>query len=360
MTSRDASHFDHAYLLGFSPDGVGVAHGRVNLIGEHIDYQGGTVLPMAIPQRAVVGVALSGDPQKDHIEAEGFGEAVARGLTEPSHHHWSDYVAGAVQKARALGWIEGGVRVKTHSDVPHGAGLSSSAAIIVATLKAILDACDLPVDNAHVARLAQEVEHTYIGMPCGIMDQMAVAIASPGKALSLDTDTLAHELVELPHDHTFAVVHSGISRRLEDGRYAARRRESDAAKDALGVDLLCKMSPEDASRIDSLAPPMRARARHTWSEHRRVLAATEALKSNDLANMGAIMNESHRSMRDDFEMTTPGIDALVAGACDEGAMGARLTGGGFGGCIVALVDNARLESWYTRLAAQFPRIYRVA
>lgn len=346
--------------LGAQPQGVGTAHGRVNLIGEHIDYQGGTVLPTAIPNRADVAVILDTDNGHDEIHAMGFGDHVVRTITDPAASHWSDYVAGALQQARAHGLLKGGARVSTHSNVPHGAGLSSSAAIIVATLKAIHTAQNLPIDNLKISRWAQAVEHDFIGMPCGIMDQMAVAIATDGQALCLDTDSLDYSLVTLPKTHHFAVVHSGVTRRLEDGRYRARRRESEAAKAALGVELLCKMTEREARGIDALEPMLRRRARHTYSEHHRVLAAVAALNAGDLSAMGAIMIDSHRSMRDDFEMTTPEIDILVEAAVQRGALGARLTGGGFGGCIVACVPRDGLGDWYKALSADFPAIRLVA
>lgn len=346
--------------LGAEPHGLAMAHGRVNLIGEHIDYHGGTVLPTAIPNRADVGVVLGTGLDHDTVYADGFGQSVSRPLDDPANHHWSDYVVGALQLARAEGLIEGGARLATVSDVPHGAGLSSSAAITVATLKAILTAAGRMVDNVQVSLWAQSVEHHYIGMPCGIMDQMAVAIATHGQALCLDTDSLAYTLVDLPADHRFMVVHSGVTRRLEDGRYAGRRHESEAAAQALGVPQLCKMSDEAAARVGTLDPVLQRRARHVHSEHRRVLDTVTALNARDFAAVGALFAQSHRSMRDDFEMTTPQIDALVEGAVETGAVGARLTGGGFGGCIVALVPAAAATDWYSALERRFPAISLVA
>ena len=360
MTYPDTQQTDFISLLGAAPQGIGVAHGRVNLIGEHIDYQGGTVLPTGIPNRAEVGVIVDGDSDHDEIHATGFGDHIVRSIDDPVASHWSDYVAGALQQARAHGLFKGGVRVATHSDVPHGAGLSSSAAIIVATLKAIHSAQGIPIDNVQISRWAQTVEHHYIGMPCGIMDQMAVAIATDGQALCLDTDSLDYSLVDLPKTHHFAVVHSGVTRRLEDGRYGARRHESEAAQAALGGKLLCKLTEREARAIETLEPMLRRRARHTYSEHHRVLASVEALKAGDLPAMGAIMIDSHRSMRDDFEMTTPEIDILVNAAVERGALGARLTGGGFGGCIVACVRREDVDDWYAALLAGFPAIKLVA
>jgi len=346
--------------LGGQPHGVATAHGRVNLIGEHIDYHGGTVLPTAIPNRADVAVVLDTGLDTDEIHADGFGPSITRPLDDPASRHWSDYVVGALQLARSEGLIRGGTRVATVSDIPHGAGLSSSAAITVATLKAILTAGDRMIDNVQVSLWAQSIEHRYIGMPCGIMDQMAVAIATHGQALCLDTDSLDYTLVDLPKDHRFVVVHSGVTRRLEDGRYAQRREESEAAAKALGVTHLSKMSDEDAARIDTLAPVLTRRARHVHSEHRRVLETVVALNRGDLAGVGVLFADSHRSMRDDFEMTTPEIDALVDGAVAFGAEGARLTGGGFGGCIVACVPAHAANEWFSLLKARFPAISAVA
>ena len=347
-------------VLNAEPDAIARAHGRANLIGEHIDYHGGMVMPMGLPQFCDVAVKLCPSAENDWMYAEGFGNPVDRPHHDPARQHWSDYVVGAVQFARRKGLFGGGVRVVTRSTVPHGAGVSSSAAVTVATLKALYTACGHGAPNDQVALDAQQVEHDYIGMPCGIMDQMAVAIAGPGEALLLDTKGLSYSLLKLPRDYHFAVVHSGVTRRLEDGRYAERRLESERARDAMGVEDLATLENAHAHIARLTDPVLARRARHVVTEHRRVLAAARALKFGDMPGVAKLITESHRSMRGDFEMSTPEIDALVDAAVAQGALAARLTGGGFGGCIVACVPRTISDQWFSRLKADFPACTLVA
>ena len=334
--------------------GKGSAPGRVNLIGEHIDYNGGMVLPAALS----VGVTVELEPRADsavHVTTDQYDEPAQRDLSQAGRGHWSDASLGALREAKALGLLKGGAKLTIRSNIPQGAGLSSSAALTVAILKAARDVkgkasgATLPSDT-DIAIAARRVENDYLGVPCGIMDQFAVAIAKPGMAMALDTNALDYELVDLPRNHTFVVIHSGVSRKLTDGRYKARKVECDEAKAHFGTDDLCHLDP-DAIRRSLLAEPIRKRALHCATEHRRVLSAVKALKAGDAKAMGEAMNTSHVSMRDDFEMSVEPIDALVADAVRTGALGARLTGGGFGGCITALVANKDKVKWLSGLLA---------
>jgi galactokinase len=333
--------------------GSAYAPGRVNLVGEHIDYNGGMVLPAALS----VGVTVDLEPRKDdkvQIYADQFDQAVERALGEGAQGHWSDPSLGAVREAAVLGILDGGANLTIRSDMPQGAGISSSAALMVAILKAARDAArNTALSDADIAIAARRVENEYLGVPCGIMDQFAVAIAKPGMAMALDTRSLDYELIGLLNDHTFMVIHSGVSRKLTDGRYKDRKVECDGAKAYFQTDDLCHLDPQDISASD-LAQPLRKRALHCATEHRRVLASVVALKAGDIETMGALMNESHVSMRDDFEVSVAPIDALVASALEEGALGARLTGGGFGGCIVGLVANELKSRWLARLLELYP------
>lgn len=328
--------------------GFAKAPGRVNLIGEHIDYNGGMVLPAALS----VGVSVELEPRRDdsvHLIADQYDAPAERGLGDEAQGNWSDTSVGALREAQSLGLLKGGANLTIRSDIPQGAGLSSSAALTVAILKAARDASgSSALSDAEIAIAARRVENEYLGVPCGIMDQFAVAIAEPGTAMALDTETLEYELVDLPQAHTFVVIHSGVSRRLTDGRYKERKVECDAAKAHFATDDLCHLEPEDISR-STLAEPIRKRALHCATEHRRVLRAVEAMKAGDIDTLGELMNESHTSMRHDFEMSAAPIDALVADAVRAGAAGARLTGGGFGGCIVALIANDSKGAWLADL-----------
>ena len=333
--------------------GSAYAPGRVNLIGEHIDYNGGTVLPAALS----VGVTVDLEPRADHkvhFTADQFDDNAERALEEGASGHWSDPSLGAVREAIALGLLDGGANLTIRSDMPQGAGISSSAALIVAILKAARDAAgDAALSDADIAIAARRVENDFLGVPCGIMDQFAVAIAKPGMAMALDTQSLDYELISLPKGHSFVVVHSGVSRKLTDGRYKERKVECDGAKAYFQTDDLCRLEPQDISASD-LDQPMCKRAFHCATEHRRVLASVDALKAGDTGTIGALMNESHLSMRDEFEVSVDPIVALVSTAVREGALGARLTGGGFGGCIVALVADERKEEWLAALLKLHP------
>jgi len=328
--------------------------GRVNLIGEHTDYNGGMVLPAALS----VSLTATLEPRGDNrliISADSFDSQAERSFDDPAQGDWADPAVGALIEARRLGLLAVGANVHICSSIPHGAGLSSSAALIVTLLKAARELARSDLSDVSIALAARRVENDYIGVPCGIMDQMAVALAVPGQAMALDTKTLEHRLVALPASHTMVVIHSGVTRNLNEGRYAVRKDECDQARTAFGqydICLLDSAAIEAAQDVDEI---IRRRARHCASEHRRVLAAVAALEAGDTAAFGALMNASHISMRDDFEMSLPAIDALVADAQTLGAIGARLTGGGFGGCIVACVELKQRDRWLAELLKAHPQ-----
>lgn len=332
--------------------------GRVNLIGEHTDYNGGWVLPTALG----LGATLALSPRSDdevHIFSDKFDDIAKRKLTDSATDHWSDYIIGAIVLANEVGLIKGGANVAVATSLPFGAGLSSSAAVIVAILKACREINSGTQSDTEIAVLARRVENEFIGMPCGIMDQMAVSIARPGQALALDTETLEFELVNLPTDHKMVVIHSGQFRRLSEGRYKERKEECDAIKAALGHDNICQISDDEFKTLSELSATLQRRAKHCLTEHRRTLSATKALRDNDMELLGQLMNESHVSMRDDFEITLPKIDKLVDDAVRLGAKGARMTGGGFGGCIVACVPEDIIKKWVGALLEANPEAFFV-
>ena len=331
----------------------GFAPGRVNLIGEHTDYNGGMVLPAALSVGLEVALTPHDQPIS-HITSKDHSEPAERMIDEPANGHWSDTALGALQEARRLGLIDGGADLSIASTIPAGSGLSSSAALMVAILKAAREAKRSGPGDVALALAAQRVENDYLGVPCGIMDQMAVALATPGTAMALNTSSLSYDLLELPRDHALVVIHSGIVRKLTEGRYKERKLECDEAKAHFGTNDLCLLDPAEIEGA-SLTSPAKLRALHCATEHRRVLAAAEALRTGDIAQLGALMNASHASMRDLFAMSLPPIDALVESAVELGAVGARLTGGGFGGCIVACVAQDARESWQCELIARHPQ-----
>ncbi|WP_379551997.1 galactokinase [Qipengyuania sp. DGS5-3] len=330
-----------------------VSPGRVNLIGEHTDYNGGMVMPAALS----VHLEAELTPREDdivRISAEPFGMLHERTLEDPAKDHWSDPAVGALREARALGLIGHGADLLIASTIPAGAGLSSSAALIVTVLKAARMLAKSDMSDTEIAVAARRVETDYIGVPVGIMDQMAVAIAQPGEAIALDTATLDYELVTLPKGYSIEVIHSGVTRQLSDGRYKERKEECDAARIAFGRDDICTLNPAKIAENTEVSDVIRRRALHCATEHRRVKAAVDALAGGDIATLGALMIASHTSMRDDFEMSVPLIDALVDDAVALGAVGARLTGGGFGGCIVACVAEDQRDGWLEGLLVKHP------
>ena len=332
---------------------------RVNLLGEHIDYNGGTVLPAALS----IGIEVTLAPRDDDsvvIRSAQHEGAAHRSLSDSFSDHWSDPALGAVIKAGNLELLDGGADISISSTMPAGSGLSSSAALIVAILKAARAVAEKSEsDDVALAVAARRVENDFLGVPCGIMDQMAVALASEGQAMALDTRTLDWNLVELPAGYSMAVIHSGITRKLTDGQYAARKIECDEAKAHFGTDDLCQLDQAAVEQAD-IAENVRRRALHCITENARVLAAIDALSRADSEHFGELMRESHASMRDLFEMSLPPIDALVEDAVTLGAKGARLTGGGFGGCIVACVETGQVEDWQSRLLARHDKAYPIA
>ncbi|MEV0002531.1 galactokinase [Micromonospora sp. NPDC050980] len=322
------------------------APGRVNLIGEHTDYNDGFVLPFALPLRTVVAAAPGPDGRWT-VCSELADEPVefdAAAADEPGRvDGWAAYVAGVVWALRAAGHHVPGARLAVASDVPVGSGLSSSAAIESAVLAALVDlgGLDLPTDRW--PRLAQRAENDYVGAPTGIMDQSVVVRGREGHALFLDCRS--EEVEQIPFDLDAAglavlVVDSRAPHRHADGEYAARRASCERAAATLGVTALRDVPAADLdaalARLDD--DETRRRVRHVVTENQRVLDTVALLRAGRVRDAGPLLTASHASMRDDFEITVPEVDTAVEAALAAGAYGARMTGGGFGGCVLALVD----------------------
>lgn len=334
------------------------APGRVNLIGEHTDYNGGYVLPVAIPRRTCVELAPRTDRTVRAWSAAGPGETIATYTlgTEAPGHGWLDYVMGVTQALAATGRRFDGFDLRVTSDVPVGAGLSSSAALEVALLRGLRALYPLTLDDLEIARLGQRAENDLVGAPVGIMDQVAASLGSERTALFLDTRTLAWRAIPLPPTIELAVVDSGITHAHASGEYRVRRDECARAATLLGVAQLRDVAPGDLSAVNRLPPPLDRRARHVVTEDARVLAATAALEAGDLERLGPLLYASHASMRDDFEVSLPAIDALVEAArADPDVIGARLTGGGFGGCVVLVCRAGRAAEAARRVAAAWAK-----
>jgi galactokinase len=320
-----------------TPDAHAEAPGRVNLIGEHTDYSGGFVMPMAIPQRTRVDLARRSDSVARVYSANVGGEPLTFEVgREARTRSWLDYVQGSVWALREAGFPVSGFDALVSSDVPVGSGLSSSAALEVAVLRALRTAFQLSVDDVTIARIGRRAENDFVGAPVGIMDQMAASLADEHTALFLDTRNLTYQKLPLPPETELVIVDSGVPHDHAAGAYRTRRAECERAAELLGVRELRDVT--DPSAVSALPAPLDRRARHVLTENARVLEAAECMRQGDAARLGALFDASHASLRDDFEVSVPDVDRLVALARKhEAVFGARMTGGGFGGAVVALV-----------------------
>jgi galactokinase len=320
------------------------AAGRVNLIGEHTDYNDGLVLPTAIEQQATLQIANRNDAiQKVRLYSVQMNQELEFNLgSEISGHNWLDYPQAITHALRLEGYVIGGFDALVSSDVPLGSGLSSSAAFLVVLLRGIRGLFDLQISDLEIAKLAQRAENgPIVGARVGLMDQMACSLANQGEALFIDFKTGEFERVPLPKNAELVIIHSGMthSNAHDEGsrNYKTRRAECEHACELLGIKTLRDLEVHDLPRIAALPSPYSNRARHVVTENARVLATVAAFKAADLARVGQLFAESHVSMRDDYDMSEPEIDLLVEIASSNASIyGARLTGGGFGGSIVAL------------------------
>jgi galactokinase len=326
----------------------GEAPGRVNLIGEHTDYNGGFVLPTVIPQRTRVAVAANQDGT-----VRAFSHAVpydAQRATyvigqEAPRGDWLDYVQGTTHVLAATGVRVTGFDTIISSNVPLGSGLSSSAALVVALLRALRTLMQLPLDDRAISALAQRVETEFIGIPVGPMDPLACTLGQPGQAVFIDTRALTTELIKLPPGVEIAVVNSGIRHSHATGGYKQRQQECMEAARLLGVVSLRDVDETRRADIDALPSPLDRRARHVVTENARVLKAVEAIRDRNAVQLGRLLDASHASLRDDYEVSLADIDAMVEIArAERGVFGARITGGGFGGAIVILTRAGHAQA----------------
>jgi galactokinase len=345
---RSPSTHDFEQVFHAIPEAEARAPGRVNLLGEHTDYNDGFVLPVAIPQQTRVAMARNGTSEFRLYAAE-LASAVHFSFEEPPTDHFATYVFGCLRLAREDGAEIPSLDIHVASDVPMGVGLSSSAALEVATLRCLRELLDLPMDDVRIAQLAQQAEIQDAGVRCGIMDQMASSLAATDRALLLDTRSLERRMVPLPEGSAVLVLDSGVTRSLAASGYNQRCAECEEAARLLGVGSLREVGHLDA--IELLPEVPRKRARHVFTENRRVLQAVEC---RDPKAFGELMNASHASLRDDYEVSTPELDLLVDLLQREpGVFGARLTGAGFGGACVALCRRDAVQQVARAVLARY-------
>jgi galactokinase len=346
-------------LVNFHPQAVGRAPGRVNLIGEHTDYNAGLCLPLALPQAASAAVA----PRPDgsiQVRSSSFPEpweGTIEGLVPGAVPGWTGYVTGVLWALRQGGLDVPGLDIRVDSDVPIGAGLSSSAALECAVAVAVAGLLDLPLNTLVRTRLARacvRAETEYVGAPTGGMDQTVAMLATAGSALLIDFDSDTTRDVPLPLAEaglTLVVTDTGVSHAHATGGYAERRRDCEVAASALNLDSLRQAAEADLDRLTD--ERLRRRVRHVVTENARVTGAVDAIRRQDWPGLGALLDASHRSLRDDFEVSCPELDLAVTTAREAGALGARLTGGGFGGSVVSLVPEERAGAVTTALDVAF-------
>jgi galactokinase len=373
---------------GAAPQGIAEAPGRVNLIGEHVDYNDGLVLPFAIDRSALCawGPADDGDVRVWSHEYDGWDRFPSADVPGPgvvtippllerrmgpmrvteqaeAAAQWSDYVRGVVDVLVRTGHGIGGVRLGIAGDVPQGAGLSSSAALEVSVAGAMRDAFLLPIDDVALARLCQRAENEYVGVQSGIMDQFASVLSKRDHALLIDCRTLGYEHVPLrldQHGLSVVIANSGVARELASSAYNERRHECETAvielRQRLGRPELASLRDVTSAEVASVGidtTPLR-RARHVVGEIARVATAAEALRADDFVAFGELMGESHRSLRDDYAVSSEQLDLLVGlASAQEYVVGARLTGAGFGGCTVNIVRSDAIERFERDVMAAY-------
>ncbi|WP_320779430.1 galactokinase [Streptomyces sp. CRN 30] len=358
-TSAVAERFTQLY--GSEPEGVWAAPGRVNLIGEHTDYNDGFVMPFALPHKAVAAVSPRTDGllrlHSDDVDA-GVTELRVADLTPESDRGWTAYPSGVVWALREAGHEITGADIHLASTVPAGAGLSSSAALEVVVALALNDLFGLGLRGWQLARLCQRAENVYVGAPVGIMDQTASACCEEGHALFLDTRDLAQR--QIPFDLAaeglrLLVVDTQVKHSHSEGEYGKRRAGCERGAALLGVDALRDIAYEDLdaslARIDD--EEIRRLVRHVVTEDERVERVVTLLEEGDPRAIGPVLYAGHASLRDDFKVSCPELDLVVETASDNDALGARMTGGGFGGSAIVLVEAEDVEPVTKAVEAAF-------
>ena len=343
--------------FGHDPVGIWAAPGRVNLIGEHTDYNDGFVMPFALAQRVTVAAAPSGNDTWT-VTSLNRKSTVSFGRSDlvPGRGGWSAYVAGVVWALDEAGHQLPGADLVLTSDVPVGAGLSSSAALECAVLTALVELNGIEMASIDRAKLARRAENEFVGAPTGLMDQAASTLGTAGHALFFDCRSTEAKQVRLDLDGAgleLLVLDTKTPHALVDSEYAARRASCEEAARRLGVPALRDVGDLAAALAELDDEVMQRRVRHVVTENARVLAAAEVLRAGRVADLGPLLDASHASMRDDFEITVPTVDLAVESARASGALGARMTGGGFGGCIIALLPTGRSRAVTERIADDF-------
>jgi galactokinase len=353
-------------IFGYPPAAVAVAPGRINIIGEHTDYNGGWVLPAAIDRHVAVALRLRRDARIRLQSDRSSALVEVEGIPESRRGNWADYLLGVAQQIDRRSGAGPGFEAVVTADLPSGSGLSSSGALEVATAVALLAARGVRLAPLEIARLCQAAENGYVGARTGIMDQVTALLARAGNAILLDCRSLEHDEVALPDGRlSWLLADSKVRHELASSAYNQRRLECESAAAALGVSSLRDATEADLERIEN--PIDRARARHVVTENARVLTAADALRRRVPRELGPILHKSHESLRLDFAVSCRELDCLVELALGmPQVIGARMMGGGFGGCVLVLLEATGLDDveqhlgqGYAEEFHQSPEFYRV-
>lgn len=330
--------------------------GRVNLIGEHTDYNDGFVMPMAINRHVVMAARPTGNSTLK-LHSLDFNDALEIDISHFSKGHfgWREYVKGVIRGFQKSGFDIQGMEAVMCGDIPIGAGLSSSAALELAVAVATCHVSDISLDSKTMARLCRDAENDWVGVQCGIMDQLICSAGVCGHAMLMDCRSLQLTPVPLPEKTTVMILDTTTRRQLKDSSYQERRNQCREASAAMGYDSLRDVSLETFSRISSILPPiLKMRARHVVSENQRVLDAAQAMAQGKADELGRLMNRSHRSLQEDYEVSGKALDMIVEAARNSpGCLGARMTGAGFSGCAVALINAERREEFTQSLTRKY-------
>ncbi|WP_070000780.1 galactokinase [Cellulosilyticum sp. I15G10I2] len=366
----DLSFFQEKFTAVFEtrPKASFFAPGRVNLIGEHIDYNGGLVFPCAITLGTYGSVSKRSDKlfrvYSLNFESLGIIEFSLDDLAYNSAHNWCNYLKGVLKYLLAAGHtIDSGLNIAIFGNIPNGSGLSSSASLEILMCKICTDIYDLNLSSVEAALLGKKVENEYIGVNSGIMDQFAIALGKEEHALLLDCNTQKYQHIPFQIEgYSIVIMNTNKRRELADSKYNERRSECESAllklKKSFNIQALCDLKEENLDEAAAIInhPTEFKRVKHTITENTRVIAATKALEARDLITFGKLLNASHLSLKDDYEVTGRELDTLAQAAWNtEGVLGARMTGAGFGGCAIALVADENVEIFIEKVNAAYTK-----
>ena len=333
------------------------AHARVNLIGEHTDYTGGYVLPCLLPYKTTISVADNKSSNEFNVYSELFDEKVSfSDFIRSKDNRWTDYIKGClsvffdVNPQLEIAYLN----ILINTSIPIGRGIASSSALCVAILKMLSNYFGIRYNNNQIAILAHKVERNYVGVSGGIMDQMVSSIGIHGKALFLNCLTHKYELIDLPNNHRFELIDSNVQRDNRNSAYNDRHNQLKKAENIIDVDNLGTVTIDQLDKSLFTDNLIYKRALHVVTENQRTVCAKKFMLKNDMSRFGNLMNLSHTSYSQDFEASSPEIDLLVQRSIESGAIGSRLTGGGFGGFTVSLIEKQNYDDWYKNMRTFYP------